>query len=388
MDQQIYLDYNSTTPCDNKVLEKMIPYFNMIFGNASSTNHSFGWKASGAIENATNSIAKFLKVKPSEIIYTSGATESINSILRGVCGKFNSSHIITLKTEHKATLDVCSFMEEKGVRLTYLDVDQNGIVNINDLDAAITKETKLVSIMYANNETGVIQPIKEISKVCKRNNVLFFSDATQALGKIELKNFFSHVDYACFSAHKVYGPKGIGITFIKNSSKRFLDSYILGGGQQKNLRGGTYNVPSIVGFSEAIELFNFNFLNYVKRTTKLRNNLQKGLLKIEEVNVNCISVKRLPNTLNISFKFVDGEKLLNSLSRYIAVSNGSACNSQSVKPSHVLIAMGIPENLCFSSLRISIGKNTTESEVNKAIQIITKEVAVIRSSNLLWKKND
>ncbi len=388
MNYPLYLDYNATTPCDKKVLEGMLPYFTLDFGNASSEHHPYGWVAKEAIENATLHISSLLKIDEKEIIYTSGSTESINAVLKGVYRKLKhkGNQILTVKTEHKATLDVCEYLQEEGADVTYLDVDGNGLIDLNALALAISDNTLIVSVMYANNETGVIQPMEAIAKICKQKNTLLFSDATQAIGKIPLDNFFSWVDFACFSAHKIYGPKGIGFTFAKLESQASLQSFIQGGGQQRKLRGGTYNTPAIVGMAKAITLGIDNLEAERDRLSNLRNQLEEGLSLIEEASINGKKSDRLCNTLNISFEYVDGQQLLAALSRNIAVSNGSACNSAAINPSHVLTAMGIGRNLALSTLRISLGKYTTEEDIQQAIQIITKEVAKQRASNLLWDR--
>ncbi|MGB5610576.1 cysteine desulfurase family protein [Eudoraea sp.] len=388
MNYPLYLDYNATTPCDKKVLEGMLPYFTLDFGNASSEHHPYGWVAKEAIEDATLHISSLLKIDEKEIIYTSGSTESINAVLKGVYRKLKhkGNQILTVKTEHKATLDVCEYLQEEGADVTYLDVDGNGLIDLNALALAISDNTLIVSVMYANNETGVIQPMEAIAKICKQKNTLLFSDATQAIGKIPLDNFFSWVDFACFSAHKIYGPKGIGFTFAKLESQASLQSFIQGGGQQRKLRGGTYNTPAIVGMAKAIALSCQNLEAERNRLSNLRNQLEEGLSLIEEATINGKKSDRLCNTLNISFEYVDGQQLLAALSRNIAVSNGSACNSAAINPSHVLTAMGIGRNLALSTLRISLGKYTTEEDIQKAILIITKEVAKQRASNLLWDR--
>lgn len=388
MNYPLYLDYNATTPCDKQVLEGMLPYFTLDFGNASSEHHPYGWVAKEAIEDATLHISSLLKIDEKEIIYTSGSTESINAVLKGVYRKLKhkGNQILTVKTEHKATLDVCEYLQEEGADVTYLDVDGNGLIDLNALALTISDNTLIVSVMYANNETGVIQPMEAIAKICKQKNTLLFSDATQAIGKIPLDNFFSWVDFACFSAHKIYGPKGIGFTFAKLEIQASLQSFIQGGGQQRKLRGGTYNTPAIVGMAKAINLGIYNLEAERDRLSNLRNQLEEGLSLIEEATINGKKSDRLCNTLNISFEYVDGQQLLAALSRNIAVSNGSACNSAAINPSHVLTAMGIGRNLALSTLRISLGKYTTEEDIQKAISIITKEVAKQRANNLLWDR--
>ena len=389
MYSQLYFDYNATTPCSKEVVDSMLPYFYQDFGNPSSSHHPYGWLAKSAVEDATVTIAKNLGISPKSLVYTSGATESINMILKGIARKMQSKgkHIITTKVEHKAVLDTCAFLEEDGFEVTYLDVDSEGLISIDVLNKMLRPDTILVSILYANNETGTIQPLHEISKLTHENGSLLFSDTTQALGKVDLTNVFKFVDFACFSAHKVYGPKGIGLVFIKdNEDGNGLPSFIQGGGQQRKQRGGTLNTPLIIGFSKAIELAYENLNIENQRLETLRNSLETGLLKIELAISNNTTPQRLPNTVHVSFPYVDGENLLTALSTQIAVSNGSACNSASVEPSHVLTAMGVERSLAYASLRLSIGRYTMERDVEKAIEIITNEVAKQRESNILWER--
>ena len=387
---QIYLDYNATTPCKESVVKEMLPYFNKYFGNASSSHHPFGWLAKDALDESKNMISKTLGISQKEFIFTSGSTESINSVLKGLYKKNKSTrnHIITSKAEHKAVLDVCEFLEKEGAKVTYLDVTSDGLIDIKQLESELSKDTLVVSIMFANNETGVMQPLDLISQLCKKNRCLLFSDATQALGKTEMNDFFKQVDFACFSGHKLYGPKGVGITYIKEKSAVYLDSFIQGGGQQSALRGGTYNIPAIIGIAFAIVQADQRLIEEKKRLEYLRNLLQNGLSTIEESIVNGLNVDRLTNTLNISFKYIDGEILLRSLSTSLAVSNGSACKSAGVNPSHVLIAMGISPTLAFSSLRFSLGLYTSKKEIKNTITLVSKEIAKQRESNILWERRE
>ena len=389
MYSQLYFDYNATTPCAKEVVDAMLPHFHEDFGNPSSSHHPYGWLAKNAVEDATNSIAKNLGFSASSLVYTSGSTESINMVLKGVARKLQSKgkHIITTKAEHKAVLDTCAFLEEDGFDVSYLDVNSDGLISLEGLRKELRPDTILVSILYANNETGNIQPLDEISRLTHENGSLLFSDTTQALGKVDLKDVLSQVDFACFSAHKVYGPKGIGLAYIKdNKNGDNLPSFIQGGGQQKKQRGGTINTPLIVGFSEAITLAYKNVDEEKKRLENLQKQLEAGLLKIEMAVSNNKNAKRLPNTVHVSFPYVDGANLLSALSGKIAVSNGSACNSASVEPSHVLTAMGIERSLAYASLRLSIGRYTSEADVEKAIEIITAEVSKQRESNILWER--
>lgn len=390
MEKKLYLDYNATTPCDPIVIDAMLPYLNENFGNTSSIHHSFGWIAKEAVDNSTKKIADTLNISADNMIYTSGSTEGINMVLKSFCQKYkpNGSHIITCKTEHKAVLDTCAFMEKyEGISVTYLDVDTSGLINLEQFKAAIRPETILVAIMYGNNETGVIQPLKEISKIVSNQNIFLFSDATQALGKLDLKELFDIVDFTCFSAHKVYGPKGMGMVYCKNTTAlKALKCFIQGGGQQKGMRGGTINAAAIIGFAKSIELCQENLKGENIRLTKLRDQLEKGLLDIEMTCSNGNSAPRLSNTCNISFSYVNGAGLLRALSKEIAVSNGSACNAASENASHVLTAMGVEPELAFSSLRFSLGKYSNENEVNKVIEIVHHQVKLLRESNILWER--
>ncbi len=389
MYRQLYFDYNSTTPCEKQVVNAMLPFFNQDFGNPSSNHHPYGWLSKSAVEDATESIAKNLGVSSANLVYTSGATEGINMVLKGVARKMQNKgkHIVTTRAEHKAVLDTCAFLEEDGFEITYMEVNSQGLISTEELSKLLRPDTILVSILYANNETGIIQPLQEIAKLTHENDSLLFSDTTQALGKVDLKNVLKQVDFACFSAHKVYGPKGIGLVYIKdNENENSLPSFIQGGGQQKKQRGGTINTPLIVGFAKSVELAHNDLEAETRRLEQLRYKLETGLLKIELSICNTNTPRRLPNTVHISFPFVDGANLLNALSTQIAVSNGSACNSAAVQPSHVLTAMGIDRSLAFASLRMSIGRFTTEDDIAKAIDIITKEVNKQRENNILWER--
>jgi len=390
MNNRIYLDYNATTPCDQRVLDYMMPFFSENFGNPSSAHHSYGWLAKDYITDSSSVIARTLGISVDDIIYTSGATESINMILKSFSSKFElgGNHIITCKTEHKAVLDTCDFLERyEGVSMTYLDVQADGMIDLEQLKQAIRPETILVSIMHSNNETGIIQPLKQIREIIKGKGIYLFSDATQSLGKIDLEDVFSTVDFACFSAHKLYGPKGIGLVYVKNrSDSQIIRNFIQGGGQQKKIRGGTLNTPAIAGFSKAIEISYADLKKEGQQLIDMRNQLESGLLEIEESYSNSRTTERLPNTLNISFAYVDGFKLLSALSKSMAVSNGSACNSANENPSHVLLAMGLERNLAFSSIRFSLGRFTKESDIDKIIEIVGQEVAKQRSTNILWER--
>ena len=389
MYSQLYFDYNATTPCSAAVIDAMLPYFKDHFGNPSSSHHPYGWLARSAVEDAREAIAEILVAEPNELIFTSGATESINTILKGVVRKNRErgNHIITSKAEHKAVLDTFAFLEADGIEVTYLNVNSRGLICMDEFEKALRPETVLVSVMYANNETGVIQPLDEISKLTRANGSLLFSDTTQVLGKAEVSGILDLVDFACFSGHKVYAPKGIGLIYAKgNSNYDALPGFIQGGGQQKGQRGGTINTPLIVGLAKAIVEADDILKEESLRLQTLRDRLDKGLSGIELAVSNNRGTMRLPNTSHFSFPYVDGALLLTALGRKIAVSNGSACNSASVAPSHVLISMGIERSLAYASLRLSIGRFTTEADIDTAIEIISTTVDEQRKNNIMWER--
>ncbi len=389
MYSQLYFDYNATTPCDPEVVDAMLPYFREHFGNPSSSHHPYGWLAKSAVEDARQEIAEALKTAPDSLLFTSGATESINTVLKGVAHKRGAgrTHILTTRAEHKAVLDTCAALENEGFEVTYLDVDPQGLVRMEEFREALRPETALVAVLYANNETGILQPLEEIAEMTAANGSLLFSDTTQALGKVPMHQVLDLVDYACFSGHKIYGPKGIGLVYSNHGKGTpELPSLIQGGGQQKGQRGGTLNTPLIVGLARAVSRAVQNLPREQKRLRALRDRLDAGLAAIELAVSNNQSVARLPNTSHFSFPYVDGTNLLNALSSKIAVSNGSACNSASVEPSHVLIAMGVDRSLAYASLRLSIGKYTTEEQIDRAVEIITEAVSRERKNNILWER--
>ncbi len=374
--QLIYLDYNATTPVDEEVLEAMLPYFSDRFGNASSVQHAYGWDADEAVSNARDSVAKAIGAKSNEIIFTSGATEAISLALLGSYTEGDKkNHIITCQTEHKAVLDTCEELEKRGAKITYLKVDTNGIIDLDELKAAISDQTLLVSIMYANNETGVVQPIEEIGKICREKDVLFFSDATQALGKISMDVVEACIDMAAFSGHKMYGPKGVGALYVGKPAN--IRPQVYGGGHEKGLRSGTLNVPGIVGFGKACELADSLVEKEAARLSQLRDWLEKELLQLGDATINGRKTNRLPHVANVSFKDVEGSKLMRSL-KGVALSQGSACNSSVIQPSHVLKAMGLDDRLAYASLRISLGRQTTEEEVRRATQTIRSIIEQLR----------
>ncbi len=385
----IYLDNNATTPVDPRVVEVMIPYFTQHPGNAASRNHPFGWVAEEAVDNARNQVAKLVNVSPKEIIFTSGATEADNLALKGVFEMYarKGNHIITVKTEHKAVLDSCKKIEKKGGEVTYLDVNPDGLINLDDLENAIKENTILVSIMWANNETGVIQPMEEIGAICKKHGVLFMSDATQAVGKIHIDPKAVGVHLLAFSAHKMYGPKGVGALYVSRKNPRVkVTSQMDGGGHERGMRSGTLNVPAIVGFGKACEIAMNEMDSDAKRVSKLRDKLETALLnKLEESYVNGNVNHRMPHVTNISFKHVEGEGLMMTFNQNVAVSSGSACVSASLEPSYVLTSMGLGDELAHSSIRFSLGRFTTEEEIDYTIDALEKGVNHMRDLSPIWE---
>ncbi|NJY62807.1 cysteine desulfurase [Salinimicrobium sp. CDJ15-81-2] len=364
--KNIYLDFNATTPVDNRVLEEMLPFFTEKFGNASS-DHFYGWDAGEAVENAREQVSRLVNAKATEITFTSGATEAANLALFGFCTKNRQkgNHIISCRTEHKAVLQTLEALQDRGFQVTYLDVDREGNIDLVELEDSIKPETILVCLMLANNETGLIHPLKEISEVVHRHGVKLMSDITQAVGKIPVNLKELAIDLAIFSSHKIYGPKGIGALYINRNNKTELDPVIFGGAQEKKLRPGTLNVPGIVGFGKASEIVYSEMDGEMKRIKNLRSLLEELLGNIEGSHLNSQNSPRLPNTTNITFKDIDGSRLLRNLNM-LAVSRGSACTSNIVKPSHVLKAMGLSDELALSSLRISLGKSNTVSDIESA----------------------
>ncbi len=384
----IYLDHNATTPCDPRVVETMLPYFTEKFGNAASRSHEFGWVAEEAVDYAREQVAALIEVDPREVIFTSGATESDNLALKGAFEMYarKGKHLITVKTEHKAVLDSCRRIEKMGGEVTYLDVDEQGMIDLQALEAAIRPDTIMVAVMWANNETGVIQPMKEIGEICARHGLLFFSDATQAVGKIPVKPKETGVHLMAMSAHKMYGPKGVGALFVNRKAPRVkVTAQMDGGGHERGMRSGTLNVPGIVGFGRAAEIARKEMAEEAERLRRLRDRLEQGLLKLEETYVNGNPESRMPHVTNISFKHVEGEGLMMTFNKEIAVSSGSACTSASLEPSYVLIAMGLGDDLAHSSIRFSLGRFTTEEEVDHAIEAVTKGVNHMRELSPIWE---
>ncbi len=385
----IYLDYAATTPTDPRVVDAMLPYFTTMFGNAASRTHVFGWQAEEAVEAARREIATVINADPKEITWTSGATEGNNLAIKGAVEFLRESgkkHVITAVTEHKAVLDTCKYLERNGVDVTYLPVDQDGLVTPEQVEAAIRPDTALVSIMFANNETGVLQPITEIGAICRKHGVLMHTDAVQAFGKIPLDVEAMNIDLMSISAHKIYGPKGIGALYVRRRRPRVrLAPQIHGGGHERGNRSGTLNVTGIVGFGYAAKLARESMATEAARILELREHLRQRLMtEIPHATLNGSPTQRLPGHLNISFAYVEGESLLMGL-KDVAISSGSACTSASLEPSYVLKAMGLNDELAHSSLRISIGRFTTREEVDHIADLIAREVARLREMSPLWE---
>jgi cysteine desulfurase len=384
----IYLDHNSTTPMDPRVLEAMIPYFTENFGNAASRNHSFGWHAEEAVDYAREQIAQLIGADPKEIIFTSGATEGDNLGIKGVYEMYASkgNHIITCTTEHKAVLDTCKHLEKSGAEVTYLEVQPDGLIDLKELEAAMRPTTILVAIMYANNEIGVIQPVKEISAIAKKHGALFFTDAVQAVGKIPVDVNADGIDLMAFTAHKMYGPKGVGALYVRRKNPRVkVTAQLDGGGHERGMRSGTLNVPGIVGFGKACELARLEMASDTERISKLRDKLENALKVIDESYVNGNPAHRLPHVSNISFKYVEGEGLMMGFNKDIALSSGSACTSASLEPSYVLKALGLGDDLAHSSLRFGLGRYTTEEQIDFTIKAVTDTVLKLREMSPLWE---
>lgn len=384
----IYLDNNATTPMDPRVLEAMIPYFTEHFGNAASRNHPFGWEAEEAVDYAREQVAQLIGADPKEIIFTSGATEGDNLAIKGVFEMYASkgNHIITAVTEHKAVLDTCKHIEKLGGDVTYLQVNAEGLIDLKELEAAIKPATILIAIMYANNEVGVIQPVKEIAAIAKKHGVLFFTDATQAAGKIPVDVIKDGIDLLTFSGHKMYGPKGIGALYVRRKNPRVkVTAQMDGGGHERGMRSGTLNVPGIVGFGKACELCRLEMEEDTKRISQLRDKLETSLLQLEEAYVNGSRQHRLPHVSNISFKYVEGEGLMMGFNKNIALSSGSACTSASLEPSYVLKALGLGDDLAHSSLRFGLGRFTTEEQIDYTIEQVSQTVNKLREMSPLWE---
>ena len=384
----IYLDYQATTPLDPRVLEKMIPYFNERFGNPHSRNHSFGWEAEEATEVAREHVARIINASPKEIVFTSGATESNNLAIKGVAEFYGDkkNHIITCVTEHKCVLESCRDLNENhGFEVTYLPVKQDGLVDIDLLKKSIKSNTLLVSIMGVHNEIGVIQPLAEIGSICRESNVFFHTDCAQAIGKIELDVNKMNIDMMSISGHKIYGPKGIGAMYVRRKPRVRIKSMMSGGGQERGMRSGTLSPALCAGLGEACKICFEEMKSENKKLIKLRDRFYAGITKeCKDVYLNGSEKERIPGNLNISFAYVEGESLMMGI-KDLAVSSGSACTSASLEPSYVLRALGVEEELAHTSLRIGIGRFTSEKEIDKAVNDIVKEVTRLRSLSPLWE---
>ncbi|MBC8143048.1 MAG: IscS subfamily cysteine desulfurase [Armatimonadetes bacterium] len=384
----VYMDNNSTTRTDPRVVEAMLPYFSEDFGNASSKSHPFGWKAEEAVDLARERIARVLNADPKEIIFTSGATESNNLAIKGVAEMYadKGDHIITVVTEHKAILDTCKRLETEGKRVTYLDVKPDGLIDLQELADAITDKTILVSIMAANNEIGVMQPVAEIGKLCRERGVIFHTDAVQAFGKVPLDVQAMNIDIASITAHKIYGPKGIGVLYVRRRNPRIrLTAQMDGGGHERGFRSGTLNVPGIVGFGMAAKIAFEEMEAESARLTALRDKLRTLVMdSTSDVYVNGSLEHRLPGNINMSFNYVEGESLLMGL-KDVALSSGSACTSASLEPSYVLKALGVGDELAHSSLRFGLGRFTTEEDVEYVAKRVNHEVERLREMSPLWE---
>jgi cysteine desulfurase len=389
MQTPIYMDNHATTRVDPRVLEVMIPYFTDKFGNAASRSHTFGWESEAAVDLAREQIAKLIHASsPREIIFTSGATESDNLAIKGVAESYRDkgNHIVTCVTEHKAVLDTCKVLEKQGCQVTYLPVDGNGLVNMHRLREAITNKTILISIMAANNEIGTIEPVKEIGQFAHEHGILFHTDATQAVGKIPLNVEAMNIDLLSLTAHKMYGPKGVGALYVRAAKPRVrLRPMIDGGGHERGMRSGTLNVPGIVGLGKACEIAQKEMAAEAERLISLRERLKQKIIdQLEEVYVNGHPTERLPGNMNISFAYVEGESLLMAL-KEIAVSTGSACTSASLEPSHVLRAIGVEDELAHTSIRFGLGRFNTEAEVDYVVRRIVEEIRRLRELSPLYK---
>jgi len=384
----IYMDNHATTPVDPRVVEAMLPYFTEKFGNSASRNHAFGWAAEEAVENARAQIAKLINATPKEIIFTSGATESNNLAIKGVAEMYREkgNHIITQVTEHKAVLDTCKRLEKYGYQVTYLPVEKDGRINLDDLRRAITPKTILISIMYANNEIAALQPIEEIGKIAKEKGILFHVDGVQAVGKVPVDVQRDNIDLLSITAHKIYGPKGVGALYVRRRNPRVqLSAVIDGGGHERGMRSGTLNVPGIVGLGKACEICNQEMAAEAKRLLGLRERLTEAIMgQLDETFINGSMTHRLPHSINISFAYVEGESLLMGIND-IAVSSGSACTSATLEPSYVLKALGVGEDLAHTSIRFGLGRFNTEEEVDYVAARVVETVKRLRELSPLYE---
>jgi len=381
----IYMDYSATTPVDPRVADKMIPFLREQFGNPASRSHAYGWNAEAAVEEARGHVAAMIGADPREIVWTSGATESNNLAIKGAAQfyKTKGKHIITVKTEHKAVLDTVRELERVGFEATYLEPQANGLITIEQLSAAIRPDTILVSVMFVNNEIGVVQPIAEIGELLRSKGIIFHCDAAQAVGKVEINLEALKVDLMTFTAHKAYGPKGIGALYVRRKPRVRLEAQMHGGGHERGMRSGTLPTHQIVGMGEAFRLAKVEMDSELARVRALRDRLARGLMEIEEVYINGDMDHRVPHNLNVSFNYVEGESLIMAI-KDLAVSSGSACTSASLEPSYVLRALGRSDELAHSSIRFSIGRFTTEEEIDFAVNLLKSKVGKLRELSPLW----
>lgn len=382
----IYLDYSATTPVDPRVAAKMIPFLTEQFGNPASRSHAFGWTAEEAVENARAEVARLINADPKEIVWTSGATESDNLAIKGAAQFYKSKgrHIITVKTEHKAVLDTCRELERQGFEVTYLGVQDNGLIDLEEFKAAIRPDTIVVSVMYVNNEIGVIQDIPAIGEICRERGIVFHVDATQAPGKVKIDMDTLKVDLLSLSAHKVYGPKGIGALYVRRKPRVRLEAQMHGGGHERGFRSGTLATHQIVGMGEAFRIAREEMDSESERIRMLRDRLWNGIKGMEEVHINGDMEHRVPHNLNVSFNFVEGESLIMAI-KDLAVSSGSACTSASLEPSYVLRALGRNDELAHSSIRFTLGRFTTEEEIDYAVKLLNEKIGKLRELSPLWE---
>jgi cysteine desulfurase len=382
----IYLDYSATTPVDPRVAEKMIPWLTQNFGNPASRSHKFGWDAEAAVEEARGHVAALINCDPKELVWTSGATESINLALKGAAHFYREKgrHLVTVKTEHKATLDTMRELEREGFEVTYLDVLQNGLLDLAAFEAALRKDTIVASVMLVNNEIGVIQDVAAIGEMCRRRGIVFHVDAAQATGKVPIDLATLKVDLMSLSAHKTYGPKGVGALYVRRKPRVRIEAQIHGGGHERGMRSGTLPTHQIVGMGEAYRLAKLEMATENERVRMLRDRLWKGVSAIEEVYVNGDMERRVPHNLNVSFNFVEGESLIMAI-KDVAVSSGSACTSASLEPSYVLRALGRSDELAHSSIRFTVGRFTTEEEIDYTVDLVKRKIAKLRELSPLWE---
>jgi cysteine desulfurase len=382
----IYLDYSATTPVDPRVAEKMIPYLTQHFGNPASRSHAFGWQTEAAVEEARKEVAALVNCDPKELVWTSGATEAINLALKGAAHfyKDKGRHLVTVKTEHKATLDTMRELEREGFEVTYLDVAPDGLLDLARFEAALRPDTTIVSVMYVNNEIGVIQDVAAIGEICRARKIVFHVDSAQATGKLPIDLAALKVDLMSFSAHKTYGPKGIGALFVRRKPRVRIEAQMHGGGHERGMRSGTLPTHQIVGMGEAFRLARLEMDADNARIRKLRDRLWAGLSTIDEVYVNGDMERRVPHNLNVSFNFVEGESLIMAI-KDVAVSSGSACTSASLEPSYVLRALGRSDELAHSSIRFTVGRFTTEEEIDYTVDLVQRKIAKLRELSPLWE---